>query len=105
MPNPKHPRKASSKPKPSPNPARSPLLTACATDDERTLLAALRDELAAAMDTAPLYALAPLAARLQAVATRIADLDDLAAPAESLADDLVAKRAARRAAAQREAAR
>lgn len=91
------------KPKPKPNPkspASSLLLAACASGSELAALLALRDELAEAMTRVPTYAIAPIAARLQAVLERIGALEALAAPAESVADDLVARRAARRAAAQ-----
>lgn len=62
--------------------------------DHRAALEALRDKLAVAMEAAPPYAVAPLAARLQAVLSDLADLSTDAEP--NPLDLLAARRRARR---------
>lgn len=68
--------------------------------DERRALEAMRSKLAEAMELAEPSVIAQVAARLQAVVARIAELDDAAEPEVSPTDDIARKRAARRAAAQ-----
>lgn len=68
--------------------------------DERTALEAMRRKLALAMDVAEPSVVAQIAARLQAVVARIAELADGADAEESPTDEIARKRAARRAAAQ-----
>jgi hypothetical protein len=67
---------------------------AVATRDERVALEAMADSLAASMDVAEPSVMAQVAARLQAVLARLADLG----PAEkqvSALDDLASRRAGR----------
>jgi hypothetical protein len=70
-----------------------------ASGDERRALEAMRDALAAHMEQADSNVVAQVAARLQAVVKRLAELGSQ--PTEgSATDEIARKRAARRAAAQ-----
>jgi hypothetical protein len=74
------------------------LSAACASGDHRAALEAMRTVLAEAMEIAPAMVVAQVAARLQAV---LVELSELPVAAESSAsDDLVQRRALRRAAAK-----
>ena len=71
-----------------------------ASGDERRALRAMRDRLAADMDRAEASYVAQIAARLQSVVERLAELGPEPDELESPSDDIAKRRAARRAASK-----